>query len=88
MSYIGNDINTVYEQFDSCHNERTILMNSVSEKIVYDVTDIKKLLGIGKNQAYELVKSGVFPTKRVGSRYLVAKDIFCRWLLSGDEKVA
>ncbi len=50
------------------------------EKIVYTVAEIQKLLGIGKNQAYELVNSGAFPVKTVGKKLIISKVGFQNWL--------
>lgn len=50
------------------------------EKIVYTVAEIQKLLDIGKNQAYNLVKSGVFPVKKVGKKLIISKVGFQNWL--------
>ena len=45
------------------------------EKRTYTVPEIQDILGIGKNSAYSLVKSGAFRTVRIGSvfPYNVAK---------------
>lgn len=48
--------------------------------IVYKVKDIQAILGIGKNQAYKLVKSGEFPYRKIGSTYLIPKAGFDKWL--------
>lgn len=50
------------------------------EKVVYSVKDIQNLLGIGKNQAYDLVKSGQFPIRKVGASILIPKAGFDKWL--------
>ena len=47
---------------------------------VYDVRDF---LGIGQRQAYELVRSGGFPAKKLGNQYLIQKDSFLKWLDRG-----
>lgn len=48
--------------------------------MVYTVEDIKDMLDIGLNQAYDLVKSGVFPVRKLGNKYLIAKAGFDNWL--------
>ncbi|MDH5327987.1 MAG: helix-turn-helix domain-containing protein [Gammaproteobacteria bacterium] len=40
----------------------------------YSVTEAAKILGIGKNQAYEGVKRGEIPHITIGTRILVPKD--------------
>jgi len=47
---------------------------------VYSYKDIMAMLGIGKNQAYALLKSGEFPIIRIGKTYKVSKKIFESWL--------
>lgn len=50
------------------------------EKQVYTVKDIQNILGISKNAAYKLVKSGEFNTIQIGSVYRVSKVVFDEWL--------
>jgi Helix-turn-helix domain len=47
---------------------------------VLNVSDIQKILGIGRRQAYELVNSGVFHVVKIGRRIKVSKKIFIKWL--------
>jgi excisionase family DNA binding protein len=46
------------------------------------------MLGIGKNAAYELVKSGKFHCVKVGNHYRVPKSVFDKWLTGngGDDQ--
>lgn len=44
------------------------------------VQDVAKLLGIGKNAAYELVKQPEFPTIKIGSRIKTTEDLLNEWL--------
>lgn len=44
------------------------------------VKEISNVLGIGLNQAYELVKKDDFPSFRIGQKYLVPKDKFEEWI--------
>lgn len=44
------------------------------------VYDIRDYLGIGKRQAYELVKSEGFPTKKLGNSYRIPKEDFLEWV--------
>ena len=53
------------------------------EKRTYTVPEIQDILGIGKNSAYSLVKSGAFRTVRSGGSIRVSKKSFDKWL---DEK--
>jgi excisionase family DNA binding protein len=50
------------------------------DKIVYTVKEVSELLGIGINQAYELVKTDGFPKFKIGNKYMVPKDQFEEWM--------
>lgn len=50
------------------------------EQKVYSVKDIQAILGIGKNQAYQLLDKGLFNVVSVGKRRMVSKDSFNNWL--------
>lgn len=56
------------------------------EKRVYTVEDIMKILDIGKNSAYELVKSGAFHIVKIGGHFRISKKAFDEWLegIGGD----
>lgn len=43
------------------------------EKLTYTVEEAGALLGIGRNSAYEGVKSGDIPSIRIGNRILVPR---------------
>jgi excisionase family DNA binding protein len=47
---------------------------------VLNVTDIQKILGIGRRQAYELVNSGQFHVVRVGKSIRILREVFFNWL--------
>ena len=54
---------------------------------VYSVDEVAALLGIGRNGAYESVRSGQIPSIRIGKRILVPKAAFDRMLardVAGD----
>ena len=42
--------------------------------------DIQRIFSIGKNRAYELMRSSGFPTIRIGNRLYVTKDSLDEWL--------
>lgn len=54
----------------------------IDKKCVYTPKEVEALLGISERQAYKLMKSGLFPVKKIGVRYLVSKDIFDTWLIT------
>jgi excisionase family DNA binding protein len=50
------------------------------EKVMLGVPDIMKKMGIGRDNAYSIIRSNQFPTIKIGRRYLVHEDIFDKWL--------
>ncbi|WP_418753004.1 helix-turn-helix domain-containing protein [Faecalitalea cylindroides] len=54
------------------------------EKKTYTVQEIMKILGIGKNSAYQLVQENRFKSFRIGSSIRISKESFDRWL---NEKI-
>ena len=50
------------------------------DKLVYSVTEIAELLGIGRSKAYELVRSGTIPSLRLGKRIVIPKLALSRFL--------
>lgn len=51
---------------------------------VLEVKDIQAFLGIGRSQAYKLVKSNLFHAVTVGKRILVPKKSFLAWFEGYD----
>lgn len=49
---------------------------------VITVTELQKILKIGREQAYLLAGSGSFPVRRVGKRIIIYKPTFIDWLKS------
>ena len=49
------------------------------------VSQVAEVLGIGRTNAYELVKEKDFPSLNIGSRIVVPKDKFIQWI---EEKVS
>ena len=49
----------------------------------YSIDEVAKLLGIGRNSAYEAARRGDFPTIKVGSRIVVPKAALDR-MLAGE----
>lgn len=44
------------------------------------VKDIQRILNIGVNNAYALVRSNVFPVIKVGHSYRIPRDDFYAWM--------
>ena len=56
----------------------------MQEKIVYSVEEMGKVLGIGKNKAYELCSRSDFPAVRITPRRIVVPvDGLKTWLENG-----
>ena len=68
-------------------NEQTSALNFADnyEKRVYTVDEIMDVLSIGRNAAYELVKSGAFHYVKIGGQYRISKKSFDKWLDNMDE---
>jgi excisionase family DNA binding protein len=58
-------------------------MIEASERQTYDVEEAAKILGIGRNQAYDAVKRGEIPTIKIGKRLLVPKVALDRLVSEG-----
>ena len=55
-------------------------VRTMSNKRVYTVEEIETILGISKNTAYALVKSGAFHSVKIGGQYRISKKSFDDWL--------
>ena len=55
------------------------------EKRVYTVEEIQDILGVSKTSAYNLVKSNVFHSVKIGDHYRISRKSFDRWLDGGNE---
>ena len=51
---------------------------------VITVDDIMKMLGIGRNVAYSILKSGVIKTIKIGKRYIIPKQSVINFLATAD----
>ncbi len=60
------------------HDQRAV--RKMSNKRVYTVEEIENILGISKNTAYALVKSGAFHSVKIGGQYRISKKSFDEWL--------
>ncbi len=48
--------------------------------LMLSVPNVAEVLGIGRANAYELVRSEGFPAIKIGSRIIVPKDEFISWI--------
>ncbi|APB73433.1 DNA-binding protein [Paenibacillus polymyxa] len=51
-----------------------------SGRVMIGVTDIMRKMGIGRDKAYDLIKSKQFYTIKLGTRYLVHEEVFEDWM--------
>ena len=61
--------------------------NTVIERKTYTVPEIAVILGVGKNQAYDLCKSNQFKIIKVGRTVKVVRQSFESWLNGGESKI-
>lgn len=54
--------------------------------LVIGPEQVAKVMGVGKNVAYELFHSKGFPSMKVGRRWLVGRDAFKNWLEMANSK--
>ena len=57
---------------------------ALDQKGTYSVPEAARLLGIGRNAAYDAVRRGEIPTIRIGKRLLVPKAALQRMLEIGN----
>ena len=48
--------------------------------LMLNVVQVAAVLGISRAGAYELVHSEGFPALKIGSRIVVPREKFCRWV--------
>ena len=54
--------------------------DEASVRVVYTVPEVARMLGISRNQGYELARTGRIPTIRLGKRLIVPKVAFERMM--------
>lgn len=58
-----------------------------NEKVMIGVKEIMSIMGIGRDRAYEVIKKGGFPVKKIGRRYKVHRETFDNWLKNETTKI-
>lgn len=56
----------------------------MSDRLVYTVTEAAGVLGISRGAAYEQVRAGVIPSRRLGRRWVIPKAQLHSWLDGGN----
>lgn len=59
--------------------------NTEINTTAYTVKDIARMLNIGRNSAYTLVKQGNFKIMRIGNMIRISKKSFDEWINSTTE---
>lgn len=59
------------------------MQSSTKESVMLGVKDIMLKMKIGRDRAYEIIKSNEFHTIKLGRKYYVHEEIFEKWL-KGD----
>ena len=67
------------------NESETAYIESDYDKRIYTVEEIQDILGVSKTSAYNLVKSNVFHSVKIGDHYLISKKSFDKWLDGGNE---
>ncbi len=60
------------------------MMNN-GDPIIYEATDLMRILRVGKNAAYNLMNDRNFPSFRVGRKLFVTQDAFEEWANKGQK---
>ncbi len=55
-------------------------MSALQAPDTLTVSEVREILRIGVNSAYNLIHSKAFPVKRVGNMYRIPKEPFYRWM--------
>ena len=55
-------------------------MEGFPEKLTLNVEEVVRLLGISRNGAYEMVRTGQLPSIAIGSRRLIARHALAEFL--------
>ena len=63
-----------------------LALQETNDIIIYEIKDIQRILKIGRNSAYELIKLPTFPTIRIGKKYLIPKIQFEEWVKNSLHK--
>lgn len=61
-------------------------MEGSQQKDTYNIDEVAKRLGIGRNQAYKAARSGEIPALRIGGRWLVPRVALERMLAGAGQQ--
>ncbi len=52
----------------------------MKEHRMYQTEDVRKIMKIGRDKAYALLKSKDFPSIKIGRNYYILEDDFLQWI--------
>ena len=55
-------------------------INENSDPVLYTVDDVQRIFKLGKNKAYELLRSDGFPSIKLNKRFYVSQHELCKWI--------
>ena len=73
------------EKIAALNESETAYIENDYDKRIYTVEEIHDILGVSKTSAYNLVKSNVFHSVKIGDHYRISKKSFDKWLDGGNE---
>ena len=47
---------------------------------MYDIKDVQRILKIGRNNVYKLLKVPTFPVIKIGNKYIIPRAEFEQWV--------
>lgn len=47
---------------------------------IYDIKDVQRILKIGRNNVYKLLKVPTFPAIKIGNKYIIPRAEFEQWV--------
>lgn len=72
------------EKIEKMNENRGTLPLIEYEKRVYTPDEIQDILGVSRTTIYQLIKTKVFHSVRVGGQYRISKKSFDKWLEESD----
>jgi excisionase family DNA binding protein len=57
-------------------------------RLTYDVEEVAAMLGLSRGSAYEAVRRGDIPARKIGARWIIPRVTFDRWLATAGEGAA
>ena len=64
----------------SLHAPRPLNLASLEDRVTLTVEETASLLGVGRSAAYEAVRRGDLPSRRLGRRLIVPVPALLAWL--------